>query len=187
MGLGTLRILFICMGILLFAASLLTPLYALFAEDLGASIVIVGLLASTLFGCKSVAVLLLRSVSNKITAAGKMFVIAILLHVIAWIVLFFANEIWHLFVAQAVLGVSIAIAAPVYRMLLAQNLPTGKEVRTYAVWEMIKALSGLLASVLGALVVTAYGFQVLFLVMAGLGLVSAVIAITYLQYLVIKV
>ncbi len=186
MGLGTLRILFISNGILLFSASLLAPLYALFAEEVGASLVLVGILASTLFGCKTIAVILLRTFSSKITAAGEVFIISIVLHVVAWLILYSATEVWQLFVAQAFLGVSMAIGAPVYRMLLAQNLPVGREVRTYAVWEMIKAISGLLASVLGALIVTSYGFHTLFLLMAGLGTVAGAIAYFYLQYLVLR-
>ena len=158
-------VLFIATGSLLFAAAMLTPIYALFAEDIGASVFQVGLLASTMFAVKFLSVFLLRTLVRYIRQPVYLLLTSYLLHAIAWSFLLVATTLSELFIVQAILGVAIASGSPSYRTLLARHLPRGRAVRMYASWELVKAATGLVASLAGASIVAAAGFSTLFQIM----------------------
>lgn len=167
-------VLFSATGIHLFAASMLVPIYALFAEEIGASVLQIGLLISVAFAAKFVTVIGIRAFSDQILQPLYLLLASFFLHAIAWTLLIFATTLTELFLIQLINGVCYAFGAPAYRTLLARHLPRCRAVRTYASWELIKAVIGLVASSIGAGIVSLAGFTVLFQVMVLLALLSFV-------------
>ena len=165
-------VLFSATGIHLFAASMLVPIYALFAEEIGASVFQVGLLASTAFAAKFCVVLILRALADSISQPLYLLLLSYLLHGLAWASLLFVTTTTGLFIIQVINGFSYATGAPAYRTLLARHLPRSRAVRMYASWELIKAVTGLVASIIGAGIVAVAGFSVLFQVMVLLSILS---------------
>jgi MFS family permease len=106
-----LRTLFLSNGIFVFAGIAVTPIYALYAEGMGASLLIVSYLASTLFLAKIIGTISLRIVGSKIHSKKLLLISGFLLRALGWIILIFAGSLVMLFIVQAILGIGEAIGS----------------------------------------------------------------------------
>ena len=162
----TLQILFFTNGFLVLSLAMVTPIYALFAESIGASIATVGFLAATLFVGKIAGLLIMSIWGDIADHKARLYLWGFSLQVMAWIILITADMLWYLFIAQVLTGLSYALSVPAFRMLVATHLDKGRELYDYATWDLTLALTGLFGGGLGALVVSVYGFQTLFIILA---------------------
>jgi hypothetical protein len=174
-----LRTLFLSNGIFVFAGIAVTPIYALYAEGMGASLLIVSYLASTLFLAKIIGTISLRIVGSKIHSKKLLLISGFLLRALGWIILIFAGSLVMLFIVQAILGIGEAIGSTSFRAMVATNLDEGQEISEYAEWEIILAFTGIAGTVAGGLIVTHFGFITLFPIIALLAIISALIALTF--------
>lgn len=157
--------LFFSNGALFFSSSLLVPIYAIFAEEMGASVVQVSLLAATAALSRGIALLTIRYFNHTDGRSALLFQCGALLYTATWFSLIFAHSVYHLFFIQIILGTSMALVAPAFRTLLANSLQSGKEISIYSNWEMFKAFLGASAALAGGLLVNHYGFITLFIIM----------------------
>lgn len=164
------NLLFASNGLLFFASSLLVPLYALFAEDMGATITQVGLLAATAALVRSLSLVFMRTRGYTDSIATTLFQIGAFLYASTWVSLTIATSVTHLFVIQITLGLAMAFVAPSFRTLLAESLHAGHEIVTYSHWELIKATLGAAAALSGGYIVSIFGFHTLFIVMSFISL-----------------
>ncbi len=162
----TLQILFFTNGFLVLSLAMVTPIYALFAESIGASIAEVGLLAATLFVGKIVGLLIMGVWGDVAGHKARLYLWGFSLQVMAWLILIIADTLWYLFIAQLLTGLSYALSVPAFRMLVATHLDRGRELYDYATWDLTLALTGLFGGGLGAYIAATYGFQALFIILS---------------------
>lgn len=170
-----LKALYISNGIFVFAGAMLVPLYAIFAEDIGATIFIISALTSVLLIAKVVTVFFLQKFGDGFAEKEYLLIGGFVVRAIGWIGLLFFQTIPALFVMQVILGFGDGVGSPSFRALFATHLDSGKEVRRYSEWELILATGGSIGALTGGYIVTNFGFETLFVLMSGLAVISAIV------------
>lgn len=170
-----LKALYISNGIFVFAGAMLVPLYAIFAENIGATILTISALTSVLLIAKVVTVVFLQKFGDGFAEKEYLLVAGFIVRAIGWIGLLFFQTIPTLFAVQIILGFGDGIGSPSFRALFATHLDQGKEVKRYSEWELILAAGGSAGALTGGYLVTNYSFNILFAVMSVLAVFSAII------------
>jgi len=173
-----LKALYISNGIFVFAGAMLVPLYAIFAENIGASIFTISTLASVLLVAKVVTVIFLQKFGDAIAEKEYLLIAGFVVRAIGWIGLLFFQTIPMLFVIQIILGFGDGVGSPSFRALFATHLDNGKEVKRYSEWELILAAGGSIGALAGGYIVTNYSFEILFVVMSVLAIISSIVVLT---------
>lgn len=179
----TLRILYTSNGTYLLLISSIIPLYALYAESLGADIVTVSQIAAATFVGKIVGLMVLSVAAQHTTdyVHKNLFILSLLLQGCIWFSLAFATTITHLFIAQLGTGLVYALGVPAFRSLVARHRDYKKSLYAYSTWELILAVTTSTGAVAGGVIVEKYGFSTLFLLISGVTLVIAIYAYFRLQ------
>jgi MFS family permease len=170
-----LKILFISNGIFVFASTLLGPLYAILAEQFDADILSISfawflyMLSTTLFS------FVVSKLGDKVKEQEYLLVIGYAIRIISWILYIFTNNLYMFFAIQMLLGIGQAIGSPAFDAIFAIKLDKGFEINRYAKWQIIQNLSIAIASLIGGLIVNYLGFNILFMAMASLGIISIII------------
>jgi MFS family permease len=97
-----------------------------------------------------------------------------LIRFVVWTLYVVTNNFQMLIILQVLLGLGESLGTPSYDALVAEHLDRNKHIRDYSEWKLISNLVGAIATLVGGYVVTKYGFDYLFLVMACFAFVSFV-------------
>jgi predicted MFS family arabinose efflux permease len=170
-----LNILYSAHGLFMLASIMVTSLFAIFAEQVEASIIVIGYLGSTFFTAKAVGTLLMRVYGDSLSSQKKILVYGYVLKAIGWFTLIFVTHLNVLFAVQIILGFSDGIQSPAFRAIVAKNLDNGHEVSEYASWEIVLAVTGVVGATASGFIVGTLGFSTLFLIISSFALVSAVV------------
>jgi MFS family permease len=76
---------------------------------------------------------------------------------------------------QVALGLHEAVSSPAFDALVAEHLDKGQHIKDYSIWKLIQNFTGAIGALIGAVIVKHYGFDIMFFLMAGLAMLSAVI------------
>lgn len=171
-----LRALYLYNGIFILAAGLFGPLYAVYVQDFIQSpiepVVIVSvswgifLVASTLF------TFFVSKFGDQVKEKEYMLMAGFLIRALVWVLYIYVHSLVFLIILQILLSLGEALGTPSLNSLVAQHVDKGRRVEEYADMTIIFNLCAGIATILGGLVVARYGFQPLFLSMAGLALIS---------------
>ena len=171
-----LRLLYTAHGIFMLASIMLVPLFAVFATEAGASILVIGYLGSIYFATKTIGVLTVRVFSPSTHSAYHILFLSYIVKGLCWGGLIFSNTLPIIFIVQALLGLAEGFQSPAFRTLTAQNIIPGKEMAQFANWEVVLALTGIVGTSLGGFIATKFGFDGLFIVMSILAFIAALLS-----------
>lgn len=160
-------------ALLLTAAAMLAPIYALFVDRVGGDILAAGITAAALaFGSGFVSLLAGRKIDH---IRDKRIILAASTAVLGagFIGYIFAATIWHLAIIQVVMGVVQAIHATLYDALYSRNLDKGREGEQWGAWEALNYFAAGAGALAGGFLVAKLGFEVMFFAMAVLTFASA--------------
>ena len=169
---SALKILYLFNGIFVFAAAMLTPIYAIFAEDIGATIFQISLLAFVFLSAKVLFTFLVKKFGDSLVEKEYLLLAGFIFRAIAWLSLAFVGSLIPLFVIQVLLGVGEAFGNPSFNAIFAEHLDKGKHIEEYAEWGIINSIAAAVGTLIGGAVVTVFSFQILFLAMSVLAIVS---------------
>jgi MFS family permease len=167
-----LRSLFIGNSFFIFGGSLLVPVYALFADDIGASIQMMGLLFAAKFVANAFADLAVMRMGDHMGRTVMVYQASMIIRALAWIYIGFEPSLISLLLVQVVTGLAEGFGTPAFSMLMANNLDKGKHMQQWAMWDLIKNPVIAVASIAGGYIVTQLGFSSMFFIMGGLALVG---------------
>ena len=148
-----------------FSIGLLTPIFAIFVQQMGGGIIEASrawFLYTLLVG---VSIVTFGQIEDKISKR-KMFLIGRILFTMGAASYFFVENIEHLYFVQIVLAISLAIIDPAFNALFSKSLRKGKESTEWSIWEGAIYVVIALGSIVGGVVASVYGFKTLFVVMA---------------------
>lgn len=164
-----------------FSSGLLGPIYALFVESIGGNI----LVASTSWAIYTLVYALLATFMGRLEdikfSKEKMVFIGYLILTIANLLLLFVNKSIHLYLLQVLMGIGVAIVTPAWEALYSIALDKGKESSEWGYWNAGAGIAVSIAALMGGLIVTYYGFKVLFVVMATFHLISTFVAFSLIK------
>jgi MFS family permease len=163
-----------------FSAGLFGPIYAIFVERIGGDI----MTASSAWAIYSVIIGILILFFGKWEDRlnkRKMVILGYSLSAIGTAGYIFVQQPFHLFVVQAILGISAAINNPAWNAIFSTSLDKHRESSEWAYWEGAVRIDAGIAAVVCGTIATIFGFRVLFILMAATSAVSALISTLFLR------
>ncbi|HET7099431.1 MAG TPA: MFS transporter [Patescibacteria group bacterium] len=170
----SLRTLFTLNSIFVFGGSLFGPLYAIYVQGFDNKIVTVSLSWAVFMISSTLFMYFVAKYGDKIKEKEYLLAGGFLVRSIAWLGYLFVTNITGLIIVQIILGLGEALGTPAWNAIFAKHLDGHKEIMDYSNWNIINNLLVALSTVLGGVLVTYFGFSVLFLAMSMLALVSFV-------------
>ena len=168
-----LRVLLITNGLILIAAAMLGPIYALFVEKIGGNLLDASV-AGGLFALSAGLVsLVFGRLSDRIKHSELVLVLGYALMGTGFFLYQYVESVWHLFVIQVLIGFGEAIYSPAFDKLYSVHLDSKKEGTEWGAWESMNYFTAALGAFVGGLIVSRFGFNAIFIIMAALSYVSA--------------
>lgn len=167
-----LRTLFIINSIFVFAGSLFGPLYAIYVQGIDNKIISVSISWAILMLSSTLFTYFVSIYGDRVKEKEYLLAAGFFVRAIAWFGFAFVTNITGLIVIQIFLGLGAALGTPAWNALFAKHLDGHREIKDYSDWDMISNLVIALATILGGVFVTAFGFKFLFLIMGVLALTS---------------
>jgi MFS family permease len=168
-----LRILLITNAMVLVAAAMLGPIYALFVEKIGGSLLDASLTGGIFALAAGITTLIAGKYADKAKEEELIVVFGYVVMGIGFLLYTQVNSIWFLFLVQVIIGFSEAIYSPSFDKLYSKHLTTKKAGREWGAWESLNYFAIFAGAVIGGYVVTNYGFNTIFIIMAVLCFASA--------------
>ncbi|NQT50300.1 MFS transporter [Candidatus Kuenenbacteria bacterium] len=168
-----LRILLTTNGMLLLAGAMLGPIYALFVEEIGGDLLDASLAGAMFAAAAGVTVLISGKYADKIKEGKTIVVIGYGLIGIGFLLLTQVHTMWTLLLVQVIIGIGEAIYSPAFDALYSRHLDKNKFGREWGAWEALMYFSTAAGAIIGGIVVTMFGFTILFVIMGVLSLLSA--------------
>jgi MFS transporter, DHA1 family, multidrug resistance protein len=168
----SLGVLFFGNSLLVFASSLLGPLYAIFVNGIDAKVLSVSLswfafLASAIFFTY-----LVGRYGDKLKEKEYMLMGGYIIKAVVWLSFIFVSNIRDLIILQILLGISEALGNPSFDTIFAAHLEDGKHIANYSTWKMIEQTATALGTLIGGIIVTIFGFSPLFAIMSSTAAIS---------------
>lgn len=168
-----LRILLSTNAMILTAAAMLGPIYALFVEQVGGSLMDASI-AGTIFALVGgLTTLVSGKYSDKIQENELIIVLGYTIMGIGFLLYYWVGSIGFLFLVQAIIGLGEAIYAPAFDAVYTKHIDGHKSGTQWGAWESISYFTNALGALLGGIMVTLFGFQSIFIAMSALCFGSA--------------
>jgi len=168
------KILLTTNGLILIAGAMFGPIYAIFVEKIGGSL----LDASYAFGIYALAAGTVTLISGKYAdriKENELIVVAgYLIMSLAFFGYTLVNSIQGLLVIQIMIGLGEAIYSPAFDAVYSKHLDGHKSGREWGAWESINYFTTGCGAIAGGILVTALGFQTIFIIMGLLCMGSAI-------------
>jgi len=166
-----LKTLFLYNGIFVFAHGLMGPLYALFLESIGQKLFAVSISWAVYLLSTTVCILFVAKYGDKVKNKGYLLVASFLLRAVAWTGFLFANSLLTLILIQMLAGVCEGLGVPAFNVIFAEHLDKGGHIREYSDWHIISNIIVAISTLLAGLIVSLFGFKILFEIMITLSLI----------------
>ncbi len=168
----SLKVLFFLNSIFVFAGSLLGPLYAVYVSKIDSKIISVSLSWAVFMFSSTLFMYFVSKYGDRVKEQEYLLAGGFLVRCFAWIGYIFISDLTGLIVLQVILGLGEALGTPSWNAIFAKHLDERKEIMDYSSWNIINNLMIAVATVVGGVVATYLGFNVLFIVMSFLALIS---------------
>lgn len=170
----SLKVLFTLNSTFVFASSLLGPLYAIYIKNIDDKIVSVSLSWAVFMFSSTVFVWFVSNYGDRVKEQEFLLAGGFLVRSLAWIGYIFVSDLTGVIVLQVVLGLGEALGTPSWNAIFARHLDEKKEIMEYSSWNIVSNLVVGVATIIGGIVVTYFGFNTLFIVMGALAMLSFV-------------
>ena len=155
-------------------AGLFAPIYAIFVENIGATIVDAGFaigIYSIVFG---LLIILLGKVEDKYTNKRHMVFIGYVILALCALGYIFVQNATQLFILQVFIGVGAAILTPSWDAIFSTYEDTGKEAFEWSIWEGGVSIILGITAFLGGIIVVVFGWTLIFIIMFIFELLGAI-------------
>ena len=169
-----LRVLLITDGLVLIAGAMLGPIYALFVEKIGGSLLDASLSGGIFAFAAGITTLIAGKFADEFKENELIVVAGYIVMGIGFILYIFVNSVWSLFGVQALIGFAEAFYSPAFDAIYSKHLTKKKAGREWGAWEAINYFSTAIGAAIGGFIVTTFGFNVAFTIMGMLCFVSAI-------------
>lgn len=159
-----------------FAVSLFGPFFAVFVKGIGGSAFVAGSAYSVYAIAAGGLMLAASRFEESRERMDLLLVLGYGLATAAFIGYVFVETPLQLAAVQALLGIATAVQSPAFDELYSKNLDAGHEALQWGIWESMYWIVTGSAALVGGFIVEAYGFSMLFTLMAGLSLLATIIA-----------
>jgi MFS family permease len=169
-----LRILLVNDTLVLVAASMIVPIYAVYVDEIGGDILDAGLAAGVFAGVAGVTALIAGRLSDRVRHQGRIVGMGYLLSGVGFLLYAFVSSMWQLLAVQVLIGLAQASATPAFDALYTKHIGSKKRASSrWSLWESGNYFAIAIGSASGAAIVELTSFDTLFVIMAALCFGSA--------------
>lgn len=170
-----LRVLLVNDTMVLIAASMIVPIYAVYVGKIGGDILDAGLAAGVFAMVAGVTAIIAGKMTDRVKHQGKIIGMGYLFTGVGFLLYIFVNSIWQLLAVQVLVGLAQASATPAFDALYTKHIGSKKQASSrWSLWESGNYFAIAIGSAGGAAIVKLTSFATLFIVMAGLCFISSV-------------
>ncbi len=166
-------ILLVTNSLILVSRAMIGPIYALFVKEIGGSL----LDASYAFGIfalvAGIVTLLSGKYTDKIKENELIIVFGYITVAIGFFGYLFVNSFLSLLIIQVIIGFGEAVYAPAFDAIYSKHLDRDKMGEGWGLWEALNYFTAAFGAVGGGILVTFFGFNIIFIIMGTLCLGSA--------------
>ena len=156
-----------------FSEGMLGPLFAIFTERVGGSVLDISWAWATYLIVTGLLYILIGKITDEKYNPAKVMVLGYFMHAIFTFGYLFVNKPWHLFLIQAALGVSTALATPTWYALYSKYGDKGYETFQWGLAGGEGQILTAAAIIIGGFIVNYFSFTALFIVMGVTQLIAA--------------
>ena len=167
-----LRILIGINTVFIFGAFMFPPLFALFVKEIGGGVLEAGSIWAVFAIVTGILMLIISRFGDRIKEKEYLVAGGYLFRLAGWLGYFFATTLGHLYILQLVLAVGEAIGTPAFNAIYSEHLDKGKYIKQWGAWTSPALIIGGIAALFGGIIVSLFGFRLLFLLMASLAGIS---------------
>jgi len=160
------KVLLVTNSIILLAVAMLGPIYALFVDEIGGSLLDASLAAGVFALVAGVVTLLSGRRVDQVKNKGVIVIIGYLIISVGFLLYTVVDSIYSLLVVQVIIGLGEAVYSPAFDTLYAKHIDRKKAGYEWGMWEALNYFSLAVGAIIGGLVVTNFGFNTLFVVMS---------------------
>jgi MFS family permease len=161
-------------AIILFAAALLVPIYALFVEKVGGDLLDASLAGAAFAMTTGVTVLLIGRLSDRVKENELLMILGYVVMGMGFVSCVWVDSMVKLFLAQIVIGFGNAIYSPAFDALYSKHLDPSNSGTEWGLWEAMNSFMAAGGAVTGGVIVNYFGFHALFVIMGILCAASAI-------------
>ena len=159
--------------IFVFGASLLGPLYAIYVkEEIGGDILAIGWAFAIYMITVGVISYTAGKMGDKIKEKEYLVAVGYLVRAVGFFCYTLISSITGLLLLQFFLGIGEAIANPAFKSIYSIHLDDGRESTQWGVCDMTYSMTVGIATIIGAVVVDNFGFNILFYAMSSLAIIA---------------
>lgn len=166
---------FVLMGM-----GMITPIYALFVDEIGGGILEASISWAVFSFTAGVLMYLIGKWEDRKKNYAKMLFLGYLLRAFAFLGYLFVKTPLELFGVQILLGLSLAIGFPSYDTLYSQSLDRGRFATEWGAWEAMNMIVAAIAALVGGFIASSFGFSTLFIIMFLSGITGTIISASLL-------
>jgi MFS family permease len=170
----SLKVLFLLNSIFVFASNLLGPLYVIYVQGIDSKIITISISWATLTLSTVVFMFLMSKLGDKVKEKEFLLAGGFLVRALSWIGYIFVHNIYALLMVQVLLGLGEALGTPAWGVIFAKHLDGSKEIMDYSSWNMLSNVIAAGAVIVGGVVVSTFGFTILFISMSLLASISLI-------------
>lgn len=168
-----LRILLITNGFILIANAMLGPIYAIFVERIGGNLLDASMTVAIFALAAGIASLVSGRYSDKVKENELIVVWGYTLIGCGYLLYMFVDSVLFLFLVMAILGIGEAIYSPAFDSLYTKHIDHHKAGLEWGAWETMNYFIYGLGAAFGGILVSFFGFGLLFFIMMILSFGSA--------------
>lgn len=170
------KILLTCSILIHGGINLLAPIYAIFIKNIGGSLLDASITVGFYAILKGVLYFVFSKAKESKFSRKLMISLGYFLFFISYIFYLYAFSVIHVLIIQGLLALGEVIINPSWSAVIANALTKGKERSIYSDFYGYRSLAEGSAAILGGVLATQLGFNVLFGLMAGFALMASVLS-----------
>ncbi len=159
------RFILISQAFIILAFGMLSPIYAIYVEEVGGGILVTTGSTAAFMMATGILVFILGRWEDHQKHLKKLIILGYFFSALGFLGYIFVTNVYHLFIVQALLGISIAVRSPALSALYSKKMEKGKRVSVWSEWEAMWYIVTAAASISGGLVVKYFGFHTLLTIM----------------------
>ncbi|MBU0577305.1 MFS transporter [Patescibacteria group bacterium] len=168
-----LRVLLATNALILIAGAMLGPIYALFVEEIGGSLLDASIAGALFALTAGIVTLVSGKLSDRVRHSELVMILGYVLMGSGFFLYQFVDSVMFLFAVQVLIGFGEAVYSPAFDKLYSVHLDKGKSGTEWGAWEGMNYFTTAFGALVGGLIVTRYGFNAIFIMMAALSYISA--------------
>lgn len=161
-----LRILLVTNAMVLISAAMLGPIYAIFVEKVGGDLMDASIAGGIFAFAAGITTLISGKYSDKIKENELIIVLGYIIMGVGFLLYIWVNSIISLFIVQAIIGFGEAIYSPAFDAVYSKHIDRHKSGTQWGAWEALHYFIAAIGAIIGGSIVTLFGFQILFIIMA---------------------